>query len=320
MVLTTAAKQQLIDCCRLGLRNQYGEWVEVPKDFEIKDNWESLILHEGYFCSLGLKRFYIADSEIKVKDKNHIPYRGFMMPVMNKDVIIIQCLTGDYVILRIIGNDDDLNELEKYIRKDNELSLGMTFKEFKEANRRDLELHKKIVTQEAVFNKHPERLDADGMVITSLDHYDNYEYTIVQSSHEIYKIYNVEKEIRKIEQKIIWLEDKKMDYDYYIDERYIEDALDAFISINPDELKYFEKGGEYIYKNLENICFQTELTIAQVWKLWKYLNWIKIEKEIEELHNLIKEIEESGEVKEAYEDDDPRPYLFRMKHKSHVVE
>lgn len=301
MVLTEAAKQQLIDCCRLGLRNQYGEWVKIPEDFKMKEKWnewDSLILHEGYFCSLGLKRFYIADSEIKVKDKNHIPYRGFMMPVMDKDVIVVQCLTGDYVILRIIGNTSDLDELEKYIRKDNELSLGMSYHEFREANRRDLELHKKIVTQEAIFNKHPERLDADGMVITSLDHYDNFEYTVLASGEEIYKIYNAEKEIRKIEKKIIYLEDKKMDYDYCIDMKYIEDALDAFISIDPVDLKYFDKGGEYIYNNINNICFQTELTKGQVWKLWKYLNWIKIEKEIQELNEIVKEIEETGEVKE----------------------
>ena len=195
MALTTCAKQQLTDCSRLGFRNQFWEWLETP-NFEIKENeWSSLIVHEGYFCSLGLKRFYIKDSEIKVNDKNHIPYRGFMMPVMDKEVIVIQCLSGDFVILRIIANNDDLKELEKYVRRDDELSLGMSYNDFKEANRRDLEFHKKIVTQQAIFNKHPERLDEYGQVITSLDHFDNYEYEVFDSSENIYQVYNVEKEI-----------------------------------------------------------------------------------------------------------------------------
>lgn len=320
MTLTTCAKQQLEDCSRLGFRNQFGEWLETP-DFEIKeDEWSSLIVHEGYFCSLGLKRFYIKDSEIKVNDKNHIPYRGFIMPVMDKDVIVVQCLSGDFVILRIIANNSDLQELEKYIRRDNELSLGMSYEDFKEANRRDLELHKKIVTQEAIFNKHPERLDADGMVVTSLDHYDNFEYQTVNSSLGIYQVYDAEKEIRRIDKRIMYLEDKKMDYDYSIDEKYINNAVDAFMSLDESDMKYFNKGGEYIFKNLENICFQTELNKGQVWQVWKYLNWVKIEKEIQDLYKIIKEIEETGKVKTPFEDDDPRPCLFRSKHKSHVVE
>lgn len=312
-MLSTCAKQQLEDCSRLGFRNHFGEWLQTP-DFEIKDDWSSLIVHEGYFCSLGLKRFYIKDSEIRVNDKDHIPYRGFMMPVMGKDVIVVQCLSGDFVILRIIANDDDLEELKSYIRKDDELSLGMSYEDFKEANRRDLEFHKKIVTQEAIFNKHPERLDENGTVITSLDHYDNFEYSVVNSSQAIYEVYNAEKEIRKIESRLIYLEDKKMDYDFCIDEKYINDALDAFMSIDPSDLTYFEKGGEYVYKNIDekdNICFQTGLNKGQVWKLWKYLNWIKIEQEIQELNRILKEIEELGKAKGVFEGDNPTPILFR---------
>lgn len=313
-MLTQGAKQQLIDCCRLGMRNQYGEVLEVELD--IQENWESLILHEGTFASIGLKRFYIKDKEIDLKNKYAIPYRGFMMPVMDKDVIVIQCISGEFVILRIIGQKEDLDEIKKYVRKDNFLELGMTsYEEFKEANRRDLEEHKRISSFEAKFNNSPERLDAHGNVITSLDHYDNFEYIVKESNEQIYHIYNGEKEKRRLENKLIYLEDKKLDYDYCIDEKYIEDAIDAIVSLYPYEIeKYFTKGGEFIHDNINRISFETELTKSQVWKAWKYMNWIKIDQEIKEINKIIDDIESrmaEGRSVTTLKDDEVLPNLFR---------
>lgn len=313
-MLTQGAKQQLIDCCRLGMRNQYGETLEVELD--IQENWESLVLHEGTFASIGLKRFYIKDKEIDLKNKYAIPYRGFMMPVMDRDVIVIQCISGEFVILRIIGQKEDLDEIKKYVRKDNFLELGMTsYEEFKEANRRDLEEHKKISSFSAKFNNNPERLDAHGNVITSLDHYDNFEYIVKESNEQIYHIYNGEKEKRRLENKLIYLEDKKLDYDYCIDEKYIEDAIDAIVSLYPYEIeKYFNKGGEFIHDNINRISFETELTKSQVWKAWKYMNWIKIDQEIKEINKIIDDIDNrmaEGRSVRTLKDDEVLPNLFR---------
>ena len=310
-MLTTCAKQQLEDCCRLGFRNQYGEELDV--ELKIDNDWNSLILHEGTFASVGLKRFYIKDRNINPKD---IPYRGFMMPVMDKDVIVIQCISGDFVILRIIGRKEDLEEIEKYVRKDSSLDLGMSYEDFKEANRRDLEFHKRLRTYYANFNKSPERMDSDGNVITSLDHYDNYEYIVKENGEQIYRIYNGEKEKRRIENKLIYLEEKKMDYDYCIDEQYIEDAIDAIMSLYPKEIeKYFTKGGEFIHDNINMISFETELTKGQVWKAWKYLNWVRIEKEIDELYEIIHDIEnrmDEGKSIVRHKDDGDIPNLYRI--------
>ncbi|MBO5478552.1 MAG: hypothetical protein J6J36_08100 [Clostridia bacterium] len=315
MALTTAAKQQLEDCCRLGFRNKFGEQLEVM-NLEISDEWDSLILHEGTFGSVGLKRFYIKDEQINLKDKYHIPYRGFMMPVMDRDVIVIQCISGDFVILRIIGKENDLEEIAKYVRPDSILDLGMDYEDFKEANRRDLELHKRISTFEARFNKSPERMDINGNVITSLDHYDNYEYIVKESDEQIYHIYNGEKEKRRLENKVIYLEEKKMDYDYCIDEKYIDDAIDAIMSLLPGEIdKYFTKGGKYIYENIDEISFECELTKSQVWKAWKYMNWIKIEKEIKDINNIIEDIDNRIDERRSVttlNDDDVLPNLFKI--------
>lgn len=294
-MLTEAAKQQVMDCVRLGMRNKFGDEIQIDIE-DVKshwENWSSLILHEGYFCSLECKRFYIKDEEIKVGDYHHIPYRGFMMNIFNRDVFVIQCISGDFVILRIIGNEDDIEELSSMVRKDDKLSLGMTFEEFKEANRRDLEFHKRIETQKAIFNQSPEQFDENGQVITSLDHYDNFNYVVVEHNKRIYNIYNAEKELRRLTNKIIYLEDKKMDYDYAIDKRYIEEAIDCMMRLYPEEIeRYFTKGGEYIYKNLKEISFQTELNIGQVWKVWKYMNWLDLNKQIRELEDIIRDLEE----------------------------
>lgn len=321
-MLTECAKQQLLDCVRLGLRNQYGEEIE-PKNFEIKDDWSSLTLHEGTFTSLGLKRFYIKDPQIKVNDKNHIPYRGFMMPVMKRDVFVIQCISGDFVLLRIIGKDNHIKELESMVRKDTKLNLGMTYEEFKEANRRDLELHKRISTFQANFNKAPERFNKNGEVITSLDHFDNFEYTVVETGEQIYNIYDGEKALRMLENKIIYLEEKKMDYDYSIDSKYIEEAVDAITSLYPEEInRYFTKGGKYVFENIDEICFETELTKGQVWKAWKYMNWIDIEKEIQEIELTIKDIKKGIDVGKRSiikRDDDLLPNLFKNLPKENIV-
>lgn len=323
-MLTEAAQNQLKTCCRLGLRNQYGEEINVP-ELEIKDNWESLILHEGTFASIGLKRFYFKDPQINVKDKYHIPFRGFMMPVMDRDVIVVQCISGEFVILRIIGNKDDIEEISRYVRRDSELHLGMSYEEFKEANKRDLMEIKRIKTFEANFNKSPEKLDKEGNVITSLDHFDNYEYVIVNelSRENIHNIYYAEKEKRRLENRVNYLEELKMDYDYCIDEKYIEDAINAIMSLHPYEIeKYFTKGGEYIYKNIDEISFETELNKGQVWKAWKYMNWINISKEIDEINDILDDIEENIDVgqriKTLEDKNDIVPKILDMDTKSRI--
>ena len=320
-MLTECAKQQLKDCIRLGLRDQYGEEV-IIENLEIKDSWESLILHEGTFSSLGLKRFYIKDPEIPKPTKYSIPYRGFMMPVMDRDVFIIQSISGDFVILRIIGERKDIKELKSMVRKDSLFELnGLDYEHFKEANRRDLELHKRISTYGAKYNKSPERLDAHGQVITSLDHFDNFEYIVMENDTAIYNIYNAESLKRKIENRLIYLEEKKFDYDYSIKSRDIEEAIKAIMSLYDEEIeKYFTKGGKFIYDNLEEICFQTELNKGQVWKAWKYMNWIEISKEIEELNKQIKKIELNMDIgtKSSFTTDDDIPYLFKHLSKAKI--
>lgn len=321
-MLTEAAKQQVIDCCRLGLRNQYGEEVDVSK-LEINDDWESLILHEGTFASIGLKRFYFKDPQINVKD---IPFRGFMMPVMDRDVIVVQCISGDFVILRIIGNKNDIEEISQCVRKDGELHLGMSYEAFKEANRRDLMEIKKIKTFEANFNKSPERFDKEGNVITSLDHFDNYEYVIINelSRENIHNIYYAEKEKRRLESRVIYLEELKMDYDYCINEEYIEDAVDAIMSLFPYEIeKYFTKGGKYIYENIDEISFETELNKGQIWKAWKYMNWVRINKEIGEINNILDDIKENIDVgqkiKTLENEEDIVPRILDIDTKSKIL-
>lgn len=290
-MLTAAAKQQVKVCCQLGLRNQFYEEIVVPK-LEIKDNWSSLILKQGTFNSLGLKRFYMKDRKIRVKDKDYTPYTGFLMPVMEKDVFVIQCILGDYIRLRIVGNDEDIEYLSGLVRKDNPLTECVTFEDFKEANRRDLEFHKKVMTNIANYNQSPERFDEYGQVITSLDHFDNFEYKMVETEENIYKVYNIEKEKRRLEAKVIYLEEKKLDYDYCIDEKYIQDAIDVIINLTPYEIeKYFNQKGNYVFENQKEICFETGLTRGEMWKAWKYMNWIRIEDEIEEINQVIDRLE-----------------------------
>ena len=121
---------------------------------------------------------------------------------------------------------------------------------------------------------------------------------------------------RRLENRLIYLEDKKIDYDYSIDEKYIEEAVDAIMNLYPNEIeKYFTKGGEYIYKNIDEISFETELTKGQIWKAWKYMNWISIEKEIKEINKTIDDIDEKiteGKSIKKMHDDDVLPNLFKI--------
>lgn len=293
-MLTEACKQQLRDCCRLGFRNQYGEELDVDiKNMEEKwDNWDCTTVHEGNYASIGLKRFYIADERINLKDKNHIPYRGTIMSPLEKDIIIIQSVMGDNTILRLIGTPKDIKYIKDNVRPDNELNLGMSYRDFVEANRRDLEFHKRIKTTEAIFNKSPERFDSEGNVITSLDHFDNYQYDIYDSEGHVYDVYNAEKRIRNLERKVIYLEEKLSDNEYKMSDKDIDIAIDCIMRLSGYEIKrYLEKKGEYVYNNINEISFQTELTKGEVWKVWRYLQIINLEENIEKINKEIKELE-----------------------------
>ena len=285
-------KQQLWDCCRLGFRDQFGEPLDISwEDLEkAAENWDYINIHEGYFSSVGLKRFYIKDKEIKT-DKWSIPYRGFMMPVAERDCTVVQCISGDFVIVRVFSTPEILEEVRSMIRPDSILDLGMSYEEFKLENKRELSYHKKIATQVAVFNESPERFDKNGEVITSLDHFDNYEYRVQEHEDEIYRIYDREKKIRSLERQIMWMEEQEMTHRYMMDDKYIMRAVDVICRLHPHEIeKYFMQTGDIVFKKKKEICFECELTQSEMWMAWRYLRQTTLEEEIAMLEERIKDL------------------------------
>ena len=149
-MITSGCKQQIIDCCRLGFRNQYGEELNINiEDVEKKWNeWTCITVHEGNYASIDLKRFYIADDRINLKDKNHIPYRGTLMKSLGKEIMIIQSVMGDNTILRLIGNPEDIKFIENNIRPDNELNLGMSYRDLKQQRLYLISLQRGLIPKE----------------------------------------------------------------------------------------------------------------------------------------------------------------------------
>ena len=173
---------------------------------------------------------------------------------MEKDIIVIQSILGDKTILRLVGMPEDIKFIKDNIRKDNELNLGMSYNDFVEANRRDLEFHKRIMTNVAHFNKSPEMFDENGEVITSLDHFDNFEYSVIESESHIYNIYDKEKEIRRLTRKVIMYEEWLSDDEYKMTRRDIDKAISNVMKLNDYEIKhYFKKKGDWFFENISKV-------------------------------------------------------------------
>ena len=277
-MLDEGSINQLKDSLRLGITNQYGEKVFL-KNLEIKDEWESMIVFPGYFNSIGCSRLYYKNREIKTKDKYYTPYRTYLLPVGGiENTIVTQCVTNDSIYLKIIGTSNDLDIIEDQIREDYRLDNDLTDKEIIEANRKDLEKHKRVKTVEVKFNESPEQLDKYGQVITNLDHYDNFFYEMETTESITYSIYNAERSRRWLMNQLNYLEEK---YQYHKEKLDMKKALRALSLMDDIDINYIDKKtGNEIIKNMDFIQFETGRSPGEIWQVWRYLTLWNIQETI----------------------------------------
>lgn len=288
MTIRISTANQIKDISRLGIKNKFGEILFPESEIEIDSEWEELIVYEGYFNSLGLKRLYFKDKDINTKDKYYTPYRSYMLDVCGvENTIVTQCVATDRIYLKIVGKPQHIRTFESCLRRDF-IVEGMSDLELVEANRRDLAQYKRIYTFEVKFNKTPERFDKHGQAITNLDHYDNFFYESVNgiSQEIIYIINNAEKSIIWLTEKLEYLEGRMEKFKEDVDR---EKAIRALSMIEETDFNryIFRKSGKYIADNIDRICIETDLNAGQVWMAWKYHEIWDMEEAISKLKDEI---------------------------------
>ena len=190
----------------------------------------------------------------------------------------------------------------------------MTDDEFWEAHRRDLGAYKNIPHLHGIvegnFNPTPERLDAEGQHVTTIDDYDNYDYIIHGVSHNEYMhIRNISLKRKRFEDIAIYYEEKldKWKNDIKENGSRIIKVLQNRGFIYEIEKYDFQDGQKLAQENImTNLCKKHNVSYKGGWSTWKFLN--------------ANDLEEYILNEEYLENNNPLPYLFQSKHKSHVIE
>ena len=308
--------QQLEDGCRMGMLDSWGTTVYRPDYKEVfekqKDILEYVIVNRHQFNSINARYLHFKRSEIKT-EKDSIPYSTRLGNICGEDVFIIQQLDYDNMSAKIVGMPNEIAIIKSHIR-DNVTFEGMTDDEFYEAHRRDLGYYKNIPHLhgfvEGAFNIEPERTDEYGLHITSIDDYDNYQYTIYGiSQEEYYKTVAIETKRKKNEDRVVKLEEK---YDKW--EKDIQEHANRIITILINNKEFVYEIGKYGHNDgytlsnkniMTDLCKKHNVSYKGGWAVWKFLNLKKLKHYIED--------------EEYLEYDDTLPYLFRSNHKSITV-
>ena len=224
--------------------------------------------------------------------------------IFDKLVIVIQEVHYDNIMCKILVKDED-EELKLYIEDVLEFKPHMIVpdREIQEIN--ELEAHG------VHFNSTPEEVDKNGIIISNLDHYDNYLYEIYDTKRNSYKHLNREKERRCAEAQCIWLES-------WIDQKELNNDIITLLSFMDDTvIKVFN---QYTYQNesffdrrscgghlfedveyevfnpdtmeeetvkgkrMERICKDLDISVSAGWDIWKFLNMEKMQEVVDELY------------------------------------
>lgn len=326
-MLSEGTLNQLRIGCKLGMLDSWGQQMYKP-DFKStfedeKENLDYVIVNRHQFNSINARYLHFKRDEIRkgiIKDA--IPFSTRLGTICGEEVFVIQQVGHDYISAKMVGTPEQINIIKGSIR-DNMTFEGMTDDEFWEAHRRDLGAYRNIPEvnglstlhiersrfTKGAYNLAPEKLDIQGLHVTQIDDYDNYKYVIEETSRDMYyKIVSKQQQKERYEDTRIWYEEKLEDW-----QKCIGDNANRIYTILTTKTKFVEdikiynfKAGSKLYKEeiMTDLCKKHNVSYRGGWATWKALNIDALEYFIDN---------------EEYMDSDV-PNLFRMKHKSKIVE
>lgn len=251
---------------KTGVYNKYG--IKRYPSLKNVNDLDEVIIRETHYDYLNL--IWLHKMDIRIKP-DEIPWICKHASVLDKKCIIIQCIDNDKQFAKVVTNDIELliwiDEIKEY--KPNVIPK----REIYEIN--ELEYHG------VKFNSTPEKLDDQGLVITNLDHYDNYFYEIYDEIRGTYKHLNLEKERRYGEALGIWIEewidnhsltnDIDIILEFWSD---VSEDIDPYIYKFEHEVNPLFDRNTYGYKLYEEklmnrICERNDIPITVGWDIWK---------------------------------------------------
>lgn len=319
--------RQLEDGCRIGMLDSFGQQLYRP-DFkttflDMKDELDYVIVNRHQFNSIGARYLHFKRDEIKTGIyKDAIPYSTRLGTICDEEVFIIQQLDFDNMSAKIVGMPNSIKIIKDQIR-DNTTFEGMTDDEFWEAHRRDLDAYRNIPGLnglaslslersrfvQGAYNMTPEILDEQGLHKTQLQDYDNYLYTIYNTSREsYYRAIYIEQKEKRNEDKAIYYEEKLDTWKECVDSNVsriykILTTKTEFV----DEIRIYNfQDGSKLHDDgiMTDLCKKHHVSYKGGWATWKALN-------IDNLENYI----ESGEYMESHND---IPYIFTSNNKASI--
>lgn len=300
-----------------GIYNQFGRKLNItPRVLDKKGNWtgeykdwshlQVITIRQGYFEYLNMLWLFIDQRPNKVF--KHYCKEAY---VFDKKCIVIQQLEHDSVSAKILTDDEELKLYIEDVLSFKPMSI-VPKREIHEIN--ELEHHGlKFGSNQINVNVHEieEEVDENGLVITNIDHFDNYVYEVYNSLRNIYRDKKGVKNYKKAEEQCIWLED-------WIDSKQINNSLESLLPYMTEEnIKVFNKytyrdegfydrrscGGylfedttykefdietleevERVGKRMDSICKELDIPISVGWDIWKILNKEKMKQVITRLN------------------------------------
>ena len=282
--------------------DENGIWTGQYKDWS---HLEVIEITQGYFDYLNC--LWLFRDQRPTKQFKYYCKEAY---IFDKKCIVIQQLEQDCVSAKILTNDEDLKIYIEDVLSFKPLNV-VPIREIKEIN--DLE-HQGLEFGSSQLrinmNTAEEKVDQNGLVITNVDHYDNYVYEVYDSLRNIFKHISKEKLVRAAESQCIWLEnwlekpltnelnailpymtqevvDKFKKYVYQNKDVWDRQACGSFLfeetkvkKFNIESLQYEVTNG----KKMDAICAELDIPITIGWDIWKLLNKEIMREVIEELY------------------------------------
>lgn len=299
-----------------GIYNQWGRRLNItPRVLDEDGIWTGEYKDWSHLQVINVRQSHFEYLNALWLFKDQRPNRIFKhyckeTYIFDKKCIVIQQLNHDFVSAKILTNDEELKLYIEDVLAFKPMSV-VPKREIREIN--ELEHHgmkfgsNQINTNVQILE---EEVDKDGLVITNIDHFDNYVYEIYDSLRNIYKHINNRQAERLAEAQVVWLEE-------WI-EKPLTNEIDSIIPYMTDEViktldKYTYRNrnfwdrqacGSFLYKEtkmkvfdidemeyvivkgkrMEKICKELDIPITIGWDIWKILNKDKMEEIIQELY------------------------------------
>lgn len=295
MAIGNFTLQQLKDGCRIGMLDSWGQQLYKPDyktTFEdCKDELDYVIVNRHQFNSINARYLHFKRDEIRTGIlKDAIPYSTRLGNICDEDVFVIQQLDHDHMSAKMVGLPEQIKIIKDHIR-DNQVFEGMTDDEFWEAHRRDLDAYRQVPEMNGLqalhmersrdvmgaFNLTPEKVDINGLHVTTIDDYDNYKYTIYGVSHESYNQIVYLETIRKRNEEImIYFEDKLDDW-----KKCVNENAQRIFKIFKEKKEFVKEIGKYNYQSgsklhqeniMTDLCKEHNVSYRGGWATWKALN------------------------------------------------